>query len=82
MTSDGTGRANVLTMSPGLGPASNASMWSSVICCTAGRSASTRLKVNGFDNIRRNRVCSSASEVNTERGRLYTVASIPSFQCG
>lgn len=57
-------------------------MWSSVIFCTAGRSASTRLKVNGLDSIRRNLVCSSASEVNTERGRLCTVASMPSFQCG
>ena len=57
-------------------------MWSSVTFCTAGRSASTRLNVNGLDNIRRNRVCSSASEVNTERGRLWTVAAIPSFQCG
>src|SRR6185312_14070293 len=47
-----------------------------------GRSPSTRLYVNGFDSIRRNRVCSSPSEVNTDRGRLCTVASIPSFQCG
>jgi hypothetical protein len=57
-------------------------MWSSVIFCTAGRSASTRLNVNGRDSMRRKRVCSSASEVNTERGRLSTVAAIPSFQCG
>ena len=32
MTSDGMGSATVLTMSPGFGPASRASMWSSVIC--------------------------------------------------
>ena len=38
--------------------------------------------MKGFDNIRRNRVCSSASEVNTERGRLLTVDSMCSFQCG
>ena len=46
------------------------------------RKASTRLNVNGFESIRRNRVCSSASEVNTERGRLSTVDSMCSFQCG
>ena len=51
-----------------------ASMESSVICWIAGRRPSTRLKVNGFDSIRRNRVCSSASDVNTDRGRLCTVA--------
>ena len=48
----------------------------------AVRRASTRLNVNGFDSIRRNRVCSSASEVNTDRGRLFTVDSMCSFQCG
>ena len=53
MTSEGTGNASVLTMSPGLGPANSASMRSSAIFCTAGRSPSTRLKVKGFDNIRR-----------------------------
>lgn len=58
------------------------SMWSSVIFWTAGRNRSTRLKVNGLDSMRRNLVCSSASAVNTERGRLSTVASMPSFQCG
>ena len=57
-------------------------MQSSVICWIAGRRPSTRLKVNGFDSIRRNRVCSSASEVKTDRGRLCTVDSMPSFQCG
>ena len=57
-------------------------MWSSVICWIAGRRPSTRLKVNGFDSIRRNRVCSSASAVNTDRGRLCTVDNMPSFQCG
>ncbi len=57
-------------------------MCSSVIFCTAGRSASTRLNVNGFESIRRKRVCSSASEVKTDRGRVCTVASMPAFQCG
>ena len=60
-------------MSAGCGPASIASMRSSVISWMAGRRPSTRLKVNGLDSIRRNRVCSSASEVNTDRGRLFTV---------
>ena len=46
-------------------------MHSSVTSWMAGRRPSTRLKVNGFDSIRRNRVCSSASEVNTDRGRLF-----------
>ena len=57
-------------------------MCSSVTCWIAGRSPSTRLKVNGCDSIRRNRVCSSASEVNTDRGRLFTVDRMCSFQCG
>ena len=57
-------------------------MHSSVTSWMAGRSASTRLNVNGLDSIRRNRVCSSASEVNTDRGRLFTVESMCSFQCG
>ncbi len=57
-------------------------MHSSVIFWMAGRRPSTRRKVNGLDSIRRNRVCSSASEVNTERGRLSTVESMCSFQCG
>ena len=57
-------------------------MHSSVTFWIAGRRPSTRLKVNGLDSIRRNRVCSSASEVNTERGRLSTVESMCSFQCG
>ena len=57
-------------------------MCSSVIFWIAGRRPSTRLNVNGLDSIRRNLVCSSASEVNTDRGRLCTLASIPSFQCG
>ena len=69
-------------MSPGFGPASIASMASSVICWIVGRRPSTRLKVNGFDSIRRNRVCSSPSAVKTDRGRLCTVDSMPSFQCG
>src|ERR1700753_2278452 len=47
-----------------------------------GRSPSTRLKGNGFVNIRRYRVCSSPSEVNTDRGRLCTVDNMPAFQCG
>src|ERR1700730_15905290 len=82
MTSDGTGSASAVTMSPGRGPASIASMCSSVICWIAGRRPSTRLKVKGFDSIRRNRVCSSASEVKTDLGRLCTVDNMPSFQCG
>ncbi len=57
-------------------------MHSSVTFWIAGRRPSTRLKVNGRDSIRRNRVCSSASEVNTDRGRLFTVDSMCSFQCG
>ena len=57
-------------------------MHSSVTSWIAGRSPSTRLNVNGLDSIRRNRVCSSASEVNTDRGRLLTVESMCSFQCG
>ena len=57
-------------------------MHSSVIFWIAGRSPSTRRNVNGLDSIRRKRVCSSASEVNTERGRLSTVESMCSFQCG
>src|SRR6201995_4562205 len=69
-------------MSAGFGPARIASMHSSVTCWIAGRRLSTRLKVNGLDSIRRNRVCSSASEVNTERGRLSTVESMCSFQWG
>ncbi len=82
ITRDGTGKASAVTMSAGCGPASIASMCSSVIFWIAGRRPSTRLNVNGFDSIRRNRVCSSASDVKTERGRLCTVASMPSFQCG
>jgi hypothetical protein len=46
MTSDGTGSASPVTISPGFGPASMASMESSVICWIAGRRPSTRLKVN------------------------------------
>ena len=57
-------------------------MHSSVTSWMAERNASTRRKVNGLDSIRRNRVCSSASEVNTDRGRLFTVESMCSFQCG
>ena len=57
-------------------------MHSSVTFWMADRRPSTRLNVNGLDSIRRNRVCSSASEVNTERGRLSTVDSMCSFQCG
>ena len=57
-------------------------MHSSVTSWIAERRPSTRLKVNGLDSIRRNRVCSSASEVNTDRGRLCTVESMCSFQCG
>ncbi len=57
-------------------------MHSSVIFWIAVRNPSTRRNVNGLDNILRNRVCSSASEVNTDRGRLSTVASMCSFQCG
>src|SRR5271156_6650162 len=82
ITRDGTGSASAVTMSPGCGPASIASMCSSVTCWITGRRPSTRLKVNGFDNIRRNRVCSSASEVKTDLGRLCTVDNMPSFQCG
>ena len=54
----------------------------SVTSWMAVRRPSTRLKVNGLDNIRRKRVCSSASEVKTDRGRLFTVDSMCSFQCG
>ena len=57
-------------------------MDSSVTCWMVERKPSTRLKVNGFESIRRKRVCSSASEVKTDRGRLLTVESMCSFQCG
>ena len=57
-------------------------MCSSVICWMVGRRASTRLKVNGLDSIRRNRVCSSPSEVNTDRGPLVHRGQHVSFQCG
>src|ERR1700757_4931928 len=82
ITSDGTGRASAVTRSAGRGPASIASMWSSVIRWIVGRKPSTRLNVKGFDSIRRNRVCSSPSEVKTDRGRLCTVDNMPAFQCG
>ena len=57
-------------------------MHSSVTSWITDRRPSTRRKVNGLDSIRRKRVCSSASEVNTDLGRLSTVANMCSFQCG
>ena len=78
----GSGSAIASTRSVGLGPASIWSMRSSVISCTTARIALTRLNVNGAVIIRRNRVCSGGSVLNTDGARRVDTCSMPACQCG
>ena len=78
----GSGSAIASTRSAGRGPASIWSMRSSVISWTTARIALTRLKVNGAVIIRRNRVCSGGSVLNTDGARRVETCSMPACQCG
>ena len=78
----GSGSAIASTRSAGSGPASIWSMRSSVISWTTARIALTRLKVNGAVIIRRKRVCSGGSVLNTDGARRGATCSMPACQCG